>query len=109
MNYIETSYIRQVFVGLVDTALSIGVVILLVTRQPEVLYPYLVNVNSTLLVLLFFVVYRLASLTLFNQTIGMRLFHTVLLNGEQQPLTFLEKVAAAFFVLYRGTSYYQVK
>jgi hypothetical protein len=110
MNYIETSYVKQVLVGLVDAAFSlIAVTTLLVTRYPDMLYTYLINIDATLLVLLFFVFYRLSSLLFFNQTMGMKLFHTTLLNGEQQPLNGLEKVLAAFCVLYRGVNYYQRK
>jgi hypothetical protein len=61
-------------------------------------YPLLENINGTLLVLL-----------LFKQTVGMWLLRLVLLDGEEQPLTLLEKVLAAIFVLYRGTNYFQLK
>jgi hypothetical protein len=73
------------------------------------LYRFTEGINSTLLVLVLFVVYRCASLLLFNQTLGMLLLRVILLNGEGKPLTFGEKLLAAAFILFRGTAYYGAK
>ena len=110
LNYSEASHGKQILVGLIDASLSLALVsALIITRKPEAFYLYLEGINSSLLVLLAFAIYRLLSLFFFNQTLGMRLFRLVLLNGDEQPLTRMEKSLAAIFILYRGVNYYQVK
>ena len=105
--YVEAGLGLRVFAGLIDASLSLGLVTALaVTGKPEVFYYLLPHINPTLLVLILFVVYRLVSLLFFNQTLGMRIFRLTLLNGEEQQLNYLEKLLAAFFILYRGTAYY---
>lgn len=108
--YRDASYLRQLLVGLVDASLSVALVtIVIITKKPEVLYQYLAFINPSLLVLLLFSMYRLVCFLFFKQTLGMRLFHVILLNGEEQPLTYTEKSLAAIFILYQGTGYYQTK
>ena len=107
--YSEASYSKKVTVGLIDASLSIALVTLFIIKMPEVVNSYLKNVNGTLLVLLVYILYRFISLLFFNQTVGMWLLKVVLLNGEEKPLTFLERSLAAMFILFRGTGYYQVK
>lgn len=109
-NYSEASYTKQVIVGLIDASLCLSLVVTFsITKQPEALYRLVEIVNPSLLVFILFAVYRFVSLHFFNQTIGMRLLDVILLNGNDQPLTFLEKLLAAIFILYRGTTYYQVR
>ena len=109
-HYSEASYAKQVLVGLVDAFLCLTLAVTLsITKQPAVLYQLMGNGNSSHFVFILFVVYRFISLCFFDQTIGMRLFHVIILNGENQPLTFLEKLLAAIFILYRGTDYYTAK
>jgi len=108
--YTEANPNRQLLVGLIDALISAGVVIVLINiYRVDWFNGYLLRINSTLLVLLVFAIYRLLSLLLFGQTLGMWILQVFLLNGEEKPLTFLEKFLAAFFILYRGTDYYQVK
>ena len=107
--YSEASYGRQVIVGLIDAALSTTLVLLFIIKWPVLGNNYFKDVNGSLMVLVVFVIYRLFSLLLFHQTVGMRLFRVVLFNGDEQPLTFLEKTLAAIFILFRGTAYYQLK
>ena|SRR5688572_4579009 len=109
LKYSESSYGRQIIVGLIDASLSIAFVIFFIIKMPELVNSYFKDVNGSLLVAVVFVLYRLFSLLLFHQTVGMRLLRVVLLNGEEQPLTFLEKSLAAIFILFRGTAYYQLK
>jgi hypothetical protein len=109
LKYSEASYGRQIIVGLIDASLSIIFVILFIIKMPEFVNTYFKDVNGSLLVAVVFVLYRLFSLLLFHQTVGMRLFRVVLLNGEEQPLTFLEKSLAAVFILFCGTAYYRLK
>ncbi|ANE52297.1 hypothetical protein [Flavisolibacter tropicus] len=109
-NYSEASYAKQVFVGLIDASLCLTLTVTLsITKQPEVLYQLMGNGNSSHFVFILFAVYRFVALCFFNQTIGMRLLHVILLNGDDQPLTFLEKSLAAVFILFRGTAYYTTK
>lgn len=106
----EASPIKQVFIGIVDVVLALLLVIAVQLYQtPHWLYNLIAPVNGTVLVVAWLVLYRLLMLLLFNGTIGMKLFRTVLLNGEMQRLTFLEKLLAAVFILYRGVDYYNVE
>jgi uncharacterized RDD family membrane protein YckC len=109
LNYSEAGYGKQIMVGLIDSSLSIALATFLILKMPEGVSSYLKDVNGTLLVLVMFVLYRLLFLLFLNQTVGMRVFRVVLLNGEEQPLSFLEKTLAAIFILFRGTGYYQLK
>jgi uncharacterized RDD family membrane protein YckC len=109
VNYREASSGTQALAGLIDASLSLALVyILMATWQPEPLYSLVEGMNSTLLTFVVFTLYRILSLLFFRQTLGMRIFRVVLLNGEEQPLTLLEKSLAAIYIFYRGTSYYQV-
>jgi hypothetical protein len=109
MDY-SPSHTRHIFSGFVDAAFSVGLVTtIIITRKPELIYRGMENINSTLVVLIVFIIYRLVSLFFFEKTLGMKLFKVILLNGEEQPLKGKEKLLAAIFVLYRGTSYYQIR
>jgi uncharacterized RDD family membrane protein YckC len=103
---------RQVLAGLIDSILCLAIFtffsVTVISRWVDE-YPLLENINGTLLVLLMVIAYRFLCLLLFKQTVGMRLLRLVLLNGEEQPLTLLEKALAAIFILYRGTNYFQLK
>ncbi len=106
----EVNYLTRVVVGLIDAALSILVVTLIfVYQSPWFLYQLILPVNGTLLVLLCFIIYRFLFLILFNGTIGMKLFKVILLNGQEQQLSLIEKLLFCIFILYRGVDYYEVK
>jgi uncharacterized RDD family membrane protein YckC len=111
IHYKEAHYGRQVLGGLLDASLVLGVVsVLVVFQKPNGLFYYLLeSMNSSLLALLIFGFYRLFALFFFGRTLGMKLFRLRLLNGEEQPLRPLEKLLAAFFILFRGTGYYQIQ
>jgi uncharacterized membrane protein YfhO len=103
----EASLLRQVLIGLVDVVLALLVVVLIsIYKFPDPLYQLFSFVNPTLLVLLWFVIYRLVCFLFFDRTIGMKLFHAILLNGELEPLSVKEKILASVFILYRGVGYY---
>jgi hypothetical protein len=51
-------------------------------------------------------VYRLLTLLLMNETIGMRIASIQLLNGNFKMLSLVEKLCAAFFVLIHDVRYY---
>jgi hypothetical protein len=103
----EASLLRQVFIGLIDVVLALLVVTLIsIYRFPEPLYQLFSFVNPTLLVLLWFVIYRLICFLFFDRTIGMKLFHAILLNGELESLSVKEKILASAFILYKGVGYY---
>ena len=109
IQYIEAGYGKKTSVGLIDASLCIAVVSFIILKMPEMINSYLENVNGSLLVLIVLVLYRWLFLLFFNQTLGMRILRVVLLNGNEKPLNFLEKTLAGIFILFRGTSYYQVK
>lgn len=99
---------KQTLAGLVDVVLVISLVTgLLIYRYPTAIYHVISQENSTLLVFICFILYRLASLLLFNATLGMKLMRIELLNGEEQRLSIFEKMLAAFFILYKGVAYYR--
>ena len=101
----ETSFLNQVFFGMIDVILAIlPVTFLLIYQLP--LHKFLADINSTLLVVIFLIIYRLLCFLFFGGTLGMRIFNVILLNGEQQPLSLKEKILASFFILYKGVSYY---
>jgi uncharacterized RDD family membrane protein YckC len=98
---------KQVLVGLVDIALAVLLAsLVLMYRTPWPLYQLLYSINPVVLIVLWVILYRLLCLMLMNGTIGMKLLGVVLLNGEEQPLTFKEKLLAAIFILYQGVEYY---
>jgi len=104
------SHVRHILSGFVDAALSLALVTaIIITRKPDILYHGIEDTNSSLAVLIVFSFYKLVSLTFFDQTLGMKLLKVILLNGDEQPLKLHEKLLAAIFILYQGTSYYQIK
>ena len=109
LNYSEASRSRQVIVGLIDASLSMAFTIFFIIQMPDFVNSYINDDDGTWLALIVFVLYRFFSLLFFNQTAGMWLSRVILLNGEDKPLGFPEKALVAIFILFRGTSYYEVK
>ena len=104
----EASYLSQVFVGMVDVVLSLGLFALVFSLQfRETLIGIFSVINPILLLVLWLAIYRLLSFAIFGRTIGMKLFNIVLLNGEEQALSFKEKILASVFILYKGVRYYK--
>jgi hypothetical protein len=104
---IEASPSRQRFVGLIDVVIVFAVLASInIYHWPFAVYRFFVTINSIVLFVSCLIVYRLICLLFFNATIGMKSLRVVLLNGEMEKLTIKEKILAAFFVLYRGVSYY---
>jgi len=102
-----TNVFKQAGAGMIDCLLAIASGIVLIMSQiPQPFFKWLHEINSSLLILVLFAFYRLATLLLINATIGMKLFKINLLNGEGKRLSFLEKLLAAFFILYKGVAYY---
>jgi signal transduction histidine kinase len=103
----EASPSRQRFVGLIDVVIVFAVLASInIYHWPFPVYRFFVTINSIVLFVSCLIVYRLICLLFFNATIGMKSLRVVLLNGEMEKLTIKEKILAAFFVLYRGVSYY---
>jgi signal transduction histidine kinase len=103
----EASPSRQRFVGLIDVVIVFAVLASInIYHWPFAVYRFFVTINSIVLFVSCLIVYRLICLLFFNATIGMKSLRVVLLNGEMEKLTIKEKILAAFFVLYRGVSYY---
>jgi hypothetical protein len=104
---IEASPSKQRFVGLIDVVIVFAVLACInMYHWPFAVYRFFVTINSIVLFVSCLIVYRLICLLFFNATIGMKSLRVVLLNGEMEKLTIKEKILAAFFVLYRGVSYY---
>lgn len=83
---IQASYFKQHMVGMVDAAFALLFAsLLLAYLTPTVLFQMIAQINSTLVVVLGLVFYRMLALLFFNGTIGMNLFGVVLLNGEFHP------------------------
>jgi heme/copper-type cytochrome/quinol oxidase subunit 4 len=104
---IETSTLRQIIVGLVDVVIAIVLFVLVMTYLvPDELYEIISFINSILLFLVWQAFYRLVCLLVMNGTIGMKLFRVILLNGYLEKLSFVEKLLASCFILYKGVDYY---
>jgi hypothetical protein len=94
--------------GLVDAIIAvIPIILLIIYRQPTIIYKWLANINSTLLTLIILVVIRFVFIMLFDRSIGMMIFSLIFLNHEEKRLNFIEKCLAGLFVLYRGVEYYE--
>ena len=103
----EASYFRKVFVGMIDILFILFLTgLFFIYQKPYALYQLLSAINGTLLVVICFVIYRMLSFFVFGRTIGMKIFNVCLLNGELQPLSFIEKLLASVFILYKGVDYY---
>jgi hypothetical protein len=104
---VEISHVKKILCGLVDAALAILFVsLILVYQTPGQLYQLIAPIDPSLLILIGLIIYRFTSFAIFNGTVGMKLFGVILLSGEQQPLSIIEKLLASFFVLYKGVDYY---
>jgi uncharacterized RDD family membrane protein YckC len=57
-------------------------------------------------IFIWFFVYRLLAITFFNGTIGMHILRVRFLNGDEQKLSFKEKILAGFSILFSGVSYF---
>lgn len=106
--YREASYLQRLFSGLIDAALAILIVFLVVRYGvPAPLYQLAVSINPSLFALIMLVLYRVLALVLLGRTTGMFLLGIILLNGSYQRLSIVERLLAAFFILYRGVDYYR--
>jgi uncharacterized RDD family membrane protein YckC len=105
---IEASYLSKVFMGLIDVVLALlSLTLVFVYLLPKPVCEALCTINSWLLALIGLVIYRLLSFTFFNRTIGMKIFNVCLLNSDLRPLSFIEKLLASVFILYKGVDYYK--
>ena len=103
----EASYLSRVFMGMIDVVLALlSLTLIFVYLLPKPLYEALYTINSSLLALMGFVIYRLVAFVFFNSTVGMRIFNVCLLNCKLGPLSFIEKLLASVFILYKGVDYY---
>jgi uncharacterized RDD family membrane protein YckC len=107
-NHTEAYLPRQVLAGLIDGALVlIGFWQWYQWEASQTKFGiYFSPVPLLLIIIAALVAYRLICLLFFNKTLGMMLTRIVLLNGEEEPLDFTEKMMAAAFILYRGVEYY---
>ena len=98
---------RQRFVGLIDVVIIFLVLVaILIYQKPLLVFKFISKINSPVLYIAALIIYRLICLLIFNVTIGMTILRVRLLNGELKKLTIKERILAAFFVLYKGVSYY---
>ena len=104
---LEASYWRIALAGLLDAAFAILCVVLLFRYQSLAPVRFLIiNINASLLVLIWLMLYRFITIAFLNGTIGMHMLRIQFLNGDEQPLTFKESLLASFFILYAGVNYY---
>src|SRR5574337_560867 len=101
----EASFLSQMFIGLIDVVCVLVIAICLMKYQ--LLPLQILNViNPTLLVVICFIIHRMALFLFFSRSLGMRIFGVCLLNSELRPLSFAEKLLASVFILYKGVDYY---
>lgn len=97
----------QALAGLIDAALLIGLYTVLLLFFPSFFATkYISPVPTIVQIYIAFLVYRLMSLFILAGTIGMLTCRIRLLNVEYKPLSFLEKLAAGFFILINSVNYY---
>src|SRR5687768_6805206 len=104
----EASVLRQALAGMIDIVLILVLVSLLFIYQtPQPLYKLVAPINSTLLVFISLIIYRLFCFVIFKGTLGMKILKVNLLNGQLEPLLLMENIMASFFILYKGVAYYK--
>ena len=93
--------------GIIDALFVIAFFIGLYFALPSNIWAALVDfMPPAVYIFALLPIYRLLTMLLMNETIGMRITGIQLLNGNYKKLSLLEKVCAAFFVLIRDTYYY---
>lgn len=101
------SRFKQFLANIVDVGLCYLILSLILIYQiPARLYQWLEPFNATIVLLVFYLLYRLTCFLVFQRTIGMKLFRIALLNREMQKLSIIERLLASFFILFRGVEYY---
>ncbi len=98
---------RKWIAGMIDAILVIiGAGILFVVLGPHYPRNWFLQSPMFLQVFLFFILYRLLLLLLIGKTIGMLVMRLKFLGGQLLPLSFVERLAVALFVMLNGADYY---
>ncbi|MES1216379.1 MAG: hypothetical protein ABUT20_12760 [Bacteroidota bacterium] len=106
----ETSHSKQIAIGLIDASIALASILLLTFNKfPKVLYDLVTTYNTSLLILLWFALYRLVCIILFKRTIGMKIFSVKLMTESLQAPSLLESFLASFFVLINGIRYCDIR
>ena len=97
----------QFLTGLIDSLISLASYFALLYYFPDIIFTIShFHLASEIAAYIWFGIYRMIALLLFNGTIGMKVCRIHLLNGDLEHLSFLEKICAGFFVLLNGVDYY---
>jgi len=103
----QTKLYKQILIGLIDAFIATAVLIFLSTNKyPKFLYDLMTTYNTSLIVFLWFALYRLICITFFRGTIGMKLFRARFLTGDLNTPSLLDSTLASFFILKNGIRYY---
>lgn len=104
----EASLARRNLSGLIDAVFIVVLASILFSRLDlDFISTPRFALQNELLVLLLLAVYRFLMLMLTSSTLGMGIAGITLLNPDFKKLNILEKLLAAFFVLFRGVDYYK--
>jgi uncharacterized RDD family membrane protein YckC len=103
----EADAVQKNLAGIID-----ALIVLVLYTAPSFLFPdsllsgFISRVYIPIGLFVVFALYRLIGLLVTKSTVGMRVARIRLLNGRLQNLNIFESFCAAFFILIRGTRYY---
>ncbi len=104
LKHIKPNYGRILLAGLIDASLIIAFFVFLFKSNA---FSPIIQANPNLSLFIGFILYRLITITLFNSTLGMRVFNLIFLNADEKLLSLKEKLLASIFILFRGVDYYR--
>lgn len=100
---VQANLIKRNLSGIIDAA----IVLVLISGTLMLLPQDIRNkFNNMLFIFRALALYRLFCILVLNGTLGMKLCRIKLLNDDLTPLSVVEKILAAFFILFKGVAYY---
>ena len=105
----EASFAKTIFAGFIDLLLSILILWAISYYQnPRFLYEFIRAFdNTTWTAIMIHFIIRMLAIVISGRTPGMMLLGMTFLNGQMSKLSFMERLLASVFILYRGVNYYQ--
>ena len=98
---------RKWIAGMIDAILVIiAAGIVHITLSPQYPGNWFLQTPMYLQVFLLFILYRLLLLLLMGKTMGMLVMRLKFLGGQLMPLSIVERLAVAVFVMLNGADYY---
>ena len=104
----KANFVKKNAAGLIDAAIYIVIYSVLFLSLPREIWDILQE-YGLLFILSTFIAYRLISILLLNKTVGMKILKLEFSKEEEDGLTILEKILAAFMVYINGIECLEVK